>query len=447
LNAPSLLKRRDIIDALRIGSVPRRGLEHFAVGLERFGKIMDEELDSVAAGNGRFKAVRGEYGTGKTFFARWLEHRALAKNFATTVVQISEAETPLHKFEAIYRRALEALQTKEWGEGAFRQLVERWFYGLEEEIIAEGKAKPSDEEAILIASAELFERRVKSITAAQPQFAAALRGFQAARARNDVATADGLLGWLAGQGNVAAHILKDGNVKGELETATATGFLRGFLELLRQTGRRGLVLVLDEVETIQRAHPQTRDRGLQALHALIEDLVAQRYPGLYVLITGTPVFFDQGVRRLTPLAQRLHTEFGPDPRHDSSRAPQVRLQPFDFDKLVEVGRRVRDLYPSTEVARVTATVNDDIVRALAQTVVGGLGGKVGAAPRVFLRKLVNLLDKVDEHPDFDPVTHANLPVERTELNDDERAVAGISRSVDEIELDVGARDQSSGKIE
>jgi KaiC/GvpD/RAD55 family RecA-like ATPase len=44
-----------------------------------------------------FKAVRGEYGTGKTFFARWLEHRAQEKGFATTLVQISESDTPLYR--------------------------------------------------------------------------------------------------------------------------------------------------------------------------------------------------------------------------------------------------------------------------------------------------------------------------------------------------------------
>jgi len=92
LSEASPLRRREIIDALRIGAVPRRGLELFAVGLERFEKAIDEELATVAAGQGRFKAVRGEYGTGKTFFARWLEHRALQAGFGTTLVQISPVE-------------------------------------------------------------------------------------------------------------------------------------------------------------------------------------------------------------------------------------------------------------------------------------------------------------------------------------------------------------------
>ena len=37
MSAISPLKRKEIIDALRIGAVPRRGLEYLAIGLDRFG--------------------------------------------------------------------------------------------------------------------------------------------------------------------------------------------------------------------------------------------------------------------------------------------------------------------------------------------------------------------------------------------------------------------------
>src|SRR3982751_3336769 len=143
MSTPSPLKRREIIDALRIGAVPRRGLELFAVGLERFEKAIDAELASAAAGSGRFKAVRGEYGTGKTFFSRWLEQRARELGFATTLVQISETETPLYRMETVYRRGVEQLQTEEWGDGAFRSLIDRWFFTLEDEVLGSGKVDAS----------------------------------------------------------------------------------------------------------------------------------------------------------------------------------------------------------------------------------------------------------------------------------------------------------------
>src|SRR3546814_17850288 len=71
------------------------------------------------------------------------------------------------------------------------------------------------------------------------------------------------------------------------------------------------------------------------------EIDAGRFPGLYLMITGTPAFFDgpQGVQRSPPLAQRLHVEFARDPRFDNQRAVQIRLQPFDFARLSEeIGR-------------------------------------------------------------------------------------------------------------
>jgi len=433
---PSLLKRREIIDALRIGAVPRRGLELFAVGLERFEKAIDEELDAVAAGRGKFKAVRGEYGTGKTFFARWLEHRALQKGFATTLVQISETETPLYRMETVYRRAVEALQTKEWSDGAFRSLVDRWFFNLEEEVLSAGAVDTGNGDAVAAAVGDLLELRLASVSKTQPQFAAALRACHTARVKETHAISEGLVAWLMGQPNVGAGIKRAANLKGDLDHDGAAGFLRGLLEVLKQTGRKGLVLVLDEVETIQRVRADSREKSLNALRQLIDDLVSDRYPGLYVLITGTPQFFDgpQGVKRSAPLAQRLHTEFGADAKFDSSRAPQLRLQPFDIEKMVTVGTRIRNLYPSEAPARVRGKVDDETVRAVAKGVAGQLGGKVGIAPRIFLKRLVGLLDQVEEHIEFEPRTHFKLVVDAAEMSAEERAAAGQSAPLDAIVL-------------
>lgn len=434
----SPLKRREIVDALRIGAVPRRGLELFAVGLQRFEKAIDDELLAVAAGNGRFKAVRGDYGTGKTFFARWLEHRAREAGFATALVQISETETPLHKMETVYRRAVEQLQTSQWAEGAFRSLIDKWLFALEDDVLGSGNLDPNDSEAVAKAVGELLEQRLATVSATQPQFAAALRRAHTARVRGEHAIAEGLIAWLMGQPNVGAEITRAAGLRGEIDHFGAAGFFRGLLEVLKQSGRQGLVLVLDEVETIQRVRTESREKSLNALRQLTDDLLNQSYPGLYVLITGTPQFFDgpQGVQRSIPLAQRLHTDFSKDPRFDSARAVQLRLQPFDADRMLEVGRRIRDLYPSSAAERIQARVDDAVLQELAQGVIGKLGGKVGVAPRIYLKRLIGLLDRVDEHPDFEPRKHYELVIEANEMSDEERAAAGVGRNVDEIPLDL-----------
>lgn len=439
MSSPSPLKRREIIDALRIGAVPRRGLELFAAGLERFERAIDEELESVAAGNGRFKAVRGEYGNGKTFFSRWLEQRARRQGFATTLVQISETETPLYRMETVYRRGVEQLQTEEWSDGAFRSLIDRWFFTLEDEVLGAGKVDPNHADGVANAVGDLLEQRLATVSATQPQFAAALRRAHTARVRGEHAIAEGLIAWLMGQPNIGQDITRAAGLKGEIDHFGAGGFIRGLLEVLKQTGRKGLVLVLDEVETIQRVRTDAREKSLNALRVLIDDLMHGAYPGLYVLITGTPQFFDgqQGVQRAPALAQRLHTEFGKEPKFDSARAPQIRLQPFTLERMVEVGQRIRELYPSEQRPRIEQKVTDAVINDLARGVAGKLGGRIGVAPRIFLKRIVDLLDRVDEHADFDPREHYSLVIEPTELTQEEQAAAGVARTVDDIPLDLG----------
>ena len=424
-------RRSDIIDALRAGAVPRRGLEALAVGLSHFERSIADELEAVRAGGSKFKAVRGEYGGGKTFFARWVQERAKHLGFATSEVQISETETPLHRLETVYRRLMERLSTASVESGALRSIVDGWFFTLEEDVLGR-RHRPIRHRRLLAETDRLMQSKFSRITDLSPSFAAALRGYRRATASGDNASADALLTWVAGQPNVAGKSIRDAGLRGDIDHFGALKALQGLLTMLRDGGHAGLVLVLDEVETLQRVRGDVREKALNALRQLLDELPL--YPGLYLIITGTPAFFDgpQGVRRLTPLAQRLHTDFGSDPRFDNPRAPQIRLRGFDIDSLVEVGRKVRDIYAAGSAApdRIASLCDDSYVRTLAVAVSGSLGGKVGVAPRLFLKKLVSdVLDRIDQFPDFDPRRHYELTLSSAEMTDAERAV-----SVDDIEL-------------
>jgi hypothetical protein len=255
----------------------------------------------------------------------------------------------------------------------------------------------------------------------------------------DEATAEGLVAWLGGQPHVAASIRRSAGVRGELDYFGALGFLQGLLIVLRDSGHGGLLLVVDEVETLQRVRTDVREKALNALRQLIDDVDAGRFPGMYLLITGTPAFFDgtQGMQRLPPLAQRLATDFTTDARFDNPRAVQIRLSGFSQELLQSVGRTVRDLYADGNDAaeRIRTVVDDDYVVELAAAVSGSLGGKVGVAPRIFLKKLVgDILDRVDQFPDFNPHQHYKLTLHATELNDVERNAAAGTVTVDDIAL-------------
>ena len=435
----SVQRRNEIVDALRRGTVPRRSLDTFAVGLDAFDAALDEELASVAAGSAKFKAVRGEYGSGKTFFVRWLQERAKRTGFAAAEVQISETETPLHRLETVYRRLAERLSTADTHQGALRSIVDNWFYALEEDVLAEGGVAERDGAELLARTTDLMERRLASVARHAPAFATALRAYRRAVAANDRATAEALLAWIGGQPNVGAAAKRYAGIKGDLDHFGALSFLQGLLVILRDSGFSGLVVVLDEVETLQRVRSDVREKSLNALRQVIDEIDSGRFPGLYLVITGTPAFFEgtQGVQRLPPLAQRLDVDFSGAQRFDNPRAPQVRLRNFDLDRLQRVGRKIRDLYAegAAAPARILERADDAYLSGLARAVTGRLGGRVGIAPRVFLKKLVqDVLDRIDLHPDFDPRRDYALTLTNGELTDIERN-ARAAASPDDVELE------------
>jgi len=430
-------RRRAVLDALRRGTVPANGLDLFAVGTERFARSVDDDLAVCVAGGAVFKAVRGEYGSGKTFHARWLAERAKQAGLATAEIQVSETETPLHRLETVYRRLCETLTTATEPPSAFRSVLDGWFFTLESAAI---QRQGTDDPTLVAAGVdELVGSRLADLATVAPGFATGLRGYHRAVLDGDVSTADALASWLSGQPHVAASARRVAGIRGDLDHFLALGFVQGLLKVLQEVGHPGLLVVLDEVETLQRVRSDARTKALNALRQLIDDVDTGRFPGLYLMVTGTPAFYDgrQGVQLLPPLASRLATDFTTDSRFDNPRAVQMRLTGFTADRLVQLGGRVCELYRSgtDHAGRIAEVVDSSYLRTLADAVTGQLGGQVGVAPRLFLRKLVaEVLDRVDQFPDFDPRRDYRLTVSSHELTTAERQ----ARATDPDEIDLQA---------
>ena len=70
--------------------------------------------------------------------------------------------------------------------------------------------------------------------------------------RGDVSEAGALISWLCGSGNVAAAAKKAAGIKGDIGSRDALDYLRGVLEIVKAAGYKGLLIVIDEAETILR---------------------------------------------------------------------------------------------------------------------------------------------------------------------------------------------------
>ena len=130
--------REHIFERLRSGVVPERGLDTFAVGIERQRAEVGRLLQLAASGEGVFKFLRGGYGCGKTFMARLALQDAQTQGFATSFVVVSDNDLHFHKFDDVYRKVVQELGTSSCPRGALGDIIDRWIGRVEGALIDGG---------------------------------------------------------------------------------------------------------------------------------------------------------------------------------------------------------------------------------------------------------------------------------------------------------------------
>lgn len=393
----SLRDREHIFERLRSGVVPERGLEAFAVGVDRQRAELNRLLDLAAAGEGVFKFLRGGYGCGKTFMARLALRDAQEKRFATSFVVVSDNDLHFHKFDDVYRKVVQELGTSTCPRGALGDVIDRWIAKVEGALIdggADENAPDFDQKV-----QKRIEEDIASLTGgkAPEDLARVLREIFRLKQAGKVREAGALLSWLSGSENVSASEKRAAGIKGDITSTDAMAYLQGVLEIVKAAGYNGLVIVIDEAETILRMRSDVRGKSLNGIRQIID--AADRFKGLFWIFTGTPEFFDtrRGVAGLQPLHDRIR--FQNEGGMVTMRQTQLELKPFDRERLKDVGLRLRELYPMGDPNIVAQKVTPDRIAAKVDEVTKGFGGDVGIVPRQFLRSLVNLFDFVAENPD------------------------------------------------
>jgi hypothetical protein len=419
------LTQRDIehvFERLRSGVVPERGLEAFAVGIDRQRGEIARQLELTARGEGVFKFLRGAYGCGKTFMSRLVVADAQARNFATSFVVVSDNDLHFHKFDDVYRKVVQQLGTTTCPRGALGDIVDRWIGRIEQALVAGGAdedAADFDERVSARLEEELSSRTGGTVP---DDMVRVLRTVFRLKQEGHVADASTLLSWLSGSTNVAAGIKRGAGIKGEISSNDAMSFLRGTLEVVKMAGYAGLVIVIDEVETILRMRQDVRGKSLNGIRQMID--AAIDFPGLLWVFTGTPEFFDtrRGVAGLQPLHDRIGLRKVGDAVNP--RGPQLVLEPFKRERIVEVALKLRELYPARDTNRLRAQASEDFLTQLADDVSKGFAGDVGIVPRQYLRHVVDVLDLAASDESFDPAAQMGFSPKEPVTEDERRQLDG-----------------------
>jgi hypothetical protein len=398
-----------VFEALRKGLVPERGIDAFAVGVEKQRGELHRQLDLARSGEGTIKFLRGGYGCGKTFMARLALLDAQARGFATSFVVVSDNDLRFHRFDDVYRKVMTELGTASCPRGALGDVLDRWIGKVEDGLIAAGADEDAPDFDDKVQQRLSDDLATMTGGKAPPDFVRVVQTIFTLKQKGDVVAAGGLISWLCGSGNVSAAAKKAAGIKGDLGSRDALDYLRGVLEIVKAAGHPGLLVIIDEAETILRMRSDSRHKSLNGIRQIAD--AAGSYPGMLWLFTGTPEFFDtrHGVAGLAPLHERIR--FLKQGRFASLRQAQLELTPFDTARLRSVALRLRELCATADRGRLEHKISEAFIDRLVAEVTAGFKGDVGVVPRQFLRQFVTQLDLIEEQPDYDPMTEYGFTVE------------------------------------
>ncbi|HPX27288.1 MAG TPA: BREX system ATP-binding protein BrxD [Treponemataceae bacterium] len=413
-----------IFERLRSGTVPERGLDKFAVGIDKpIGEIR-RQLDLASSQEGCFKFLRGGYGCGKTFMAQYTLLEALQNNFAVSFVVVSPNDTQFHKFDDVYNKIVSNLKTSMAESGALEFMIDRWISKVEDRLAEEiGDNVPDFDEKVK----SRFDSELDELTRESTgiEFINVIKAYFDAKQAGEYTLASSLAAWLSGSKNISASVKSKAGIKGEISSSSALIFLRGIVSIVKRSGYKGLVVVIDELETILRTRSDVRQKSLNGLRQIID--AAKDFPGMLWVFTGTPEFFDtrKGVAGLEPLHDRI--KFTNTGGFTTTKQPQLELKPFDKNRLMEVALRLRDIFPTRDRDRLYRLVDESFLNRLTDLVSSGLRGDVGVIPRQFLRELVNIFDLIEENDGSDggkayiPMDEYRFPMTDLSAEDQELA--------------------------
>lgn len=387
------VEARGIIESLRRGSVPVDQVPYFTVGRERWLSIIEDDLAHyIAVGGAKVRFLSGDYGDGKTHFLSVIQHLVQRENFAVSFVVLTR-EVPMHKFELVYQQIVSRLATAQGAIG-IRALLSNWVESL---YVQFGET----DEAMRTAALQDLAETVKALEGMDVNFAQGLISLvqyrywplAAGETLEDRAQAlEVLYQWFEG-GRLSKRELRPFQIFESLNKTNSKRLLLSLIAFLLHLGYQGLILLLDELETVMAQSASVRNSAYENVRLLIDNAEQAHHLHVFFSIIPDVILAEKGFRSYDALWSRVRSVGESDRLNYRSIVIDLHRTPLETAELLELGRRLRHIHELAYRWEAAPIVTDAFLDEVCQ-----MQQRMGllAEVRLYIKQTIRYLDMAEQ---------------------------------------------------
>lgn len=403
---------RAIIEELRKGAVPMDHVSFFNVGRENWLTFIQEDLDHyIAEGGAKVRFINGDYGDGKTHFMSIIRRLALQKGFAASFVVLTR-EVPLNKFELVYREIVRQLQAPadlsnlegvKIQEPGIRVLLGAWAQSRTEELGS------LDGETLKEKFLSLREQ-LSALDGMDANFANGLVGIldnqfsplgEKETREDRIHSREALLQWFEG-GKVAKKDLKTFQIFETLNKTNSKRFLSSLLAFLRHLGCKGLILLLDELETVLAHSTSVRNAAYENVRLIMDNSEQARFLHIFFSIIPDVILSEKGFKSYDALWSRVRSMGEGKRLNYRGILIDLHRTPLQTHELSDLGLVLRSIHEMAYRWDAGESVTKEIIEEVCENQKRmGLLSEV----RLFIKLVIRILDMAEQgipvHEDLD----------------------------------------------
>lgn len=388
LNQLKPFQARAIIEELRKGSVPADYVPFFTVGRDNWLTFIQDDMENyIAEGGAKVRFLSGDYGDGKTHFMSVIRHMALKLEFAVSFVVLTR-EIPIHKFEAVYQAICRQLRGRFPGTG-IRDLLTQWLADLAQD------APPTPAQLADLTEA-LRNLPGMNINFANAAAALAYNRFMPLgkdeRQEDRDASRETILHWFEA-GKVTKRELKPFGIFEVVNKTNSKQMLNSLNTFLRYLGHKGLILLLDELETVIAQSASVRSAAYENVRLLIDNSEHAQYFHIFFAIIPDVLLSEKGFKSYDALWSRVRSIGQKTRLNYRGVLIDLHRTPLTGTELLELGQCLRRIHEISYRWTAADTVPDTLITDVCQN-----QEKMGllSEVRLFVKQVIRILDMAEQ---------------------------------------------------